>query len=260
MNKYTICFFLLVTLLGATDVFSDQANMIRVSSGWFTMSSDNRATDQRPSHRVYLDTFEIGKYEVTNQEYYKFWKATGKHTPESLSPEHGVGLWPDRALEYPLYPVVGVSWHDAVAYTKWMGGRLPTEAEWEKAAAGPIDRIWPWGNAPKPHANIWNGNDGYDDMIAPVGRYPKGKSYYGAMDMAGNVWEWTANWYSDVYYTYTSNQNPKGPDVGSWRVIRGGSWIDNINRCSTTFRLQLYPGLRTSFVGFRLARSMDSSE
>ena len=262
MNKPTIICLtpLLVLLLTATNTLSNPQNMIRISAGWFTMGSDNRAADQKPSHRVYLDTFEIGKYEVTNQEYYEFWKATGTHAPENFPPAHGVGLWPDRALEYPLHPVVGVSWYDAAAYTKWAGGRLPTEAEWEKAAAGPTDRLWPWGNALKAYANVWNGSDGYDDMVAPVGHYPKGKSYYGAMDMAGNVWEWTADWYSDVYYTYTSNKNPKGPEIGSWRVIRGGSWIDNINRCSTTFRLQLYPISRVSFVGFRLAQSVDSVE
>ena len=99
MKKLIIYFLSLVSLLSTTNVFSNPKNMIQVSAGWFTMGSDNRAADQKPSHRVYLDTFEIGEYEVTNQEYYEFWKITGTHTPENFPPAHGVGLWPDRALE-----------------------------------------------------------------------------------------------------------------------------------------------------------------
>ncbi len=105
------------------------------------------------------------------------------------------------------------------------------------------------------HMDTWNGGDGYDNGIAPVGSYPNGKSYYGAMDMGGNVWEWTADWYSDAYYTYNPKRNPKGPDTGSWRAIRGGAWTNDINRCAVTSRLQFYPSLKTSFIGFRLART-----
>ncbi|MCH8292566.1 formylglycine-generating enzyme family protein [Candidatus Poribacteria bacterium] len=238
---------------------ADDENMIRIPAGWFTMGSENRGADEKPVHRVYLDGYDIGQYEVTNEEYYKFWKATGEHKPENFSDEHGIGMWPDRALKFPRHPVVGVAWTDAVAYAKWVGMRLPTEAEWEKAARGLTDRLWPWGGALKPYANTWNGKDGYDNTIARAGSFPDGKSYYGAMDMAGNVWEWTADRYNDVYYTYSPKRNPKGPDTGSWRVIRGGAWTDNINRCTTTFRLQFYPGLKTSFIGFRLARTVESS-
>ena len=105
-------------------------------------------------------------------------------------------------------------------------------------------------------ANSWNGNDQYDNGLAPVGSYPQGKSYYGALDMAGNVWEWTSDWYSEIYYAYSPTHNPTGPKKGSWRVIRGGGWIDNINRCTTTMRLHLYPKLKLSFVGFRVLRPL----
>ncbi len=246
-------------LVAATHAFAAEDNLILIPAGEFTMGSENRAPDEKPAHKVYLDAYYIGKYEVTNEEYYRFWKATGQHTPENFSDEHGVGVWPDRVLKFPRHPVVGVSWDDAIAYAESVGMRLPTEAEWEKAAHGPIGRLWPWGNSLKPYANTWNGGDGYDNGIAPVGSYPDGKSYYGVMDMAGNVWEWTADWYSDAYYTYSPQRNPKGPDTGSWRVIRGGGWTDDINRCATTFRFQFYPSLKTSFIGFRLARTAESS-
>ncbi len=234
-----------------------KVELILVPAGTFTMGSHRRAADEKPAHKVYLDAYYIGKYEVTNAEYHEFWLENGsaKNTPEDFTHLPHIGEWPARAQQLPNYPVVGLSWHAAQAYAKWKGMRLPTEAEWEKAARGYTDRTWPWGNAIEPHANTDADNDGYQNQLAPVGRFPAGKSYYGAMDMAGNVWEWTADWYSDVYYFQSPKQNPKGPDVGSWRVIRGGSWIDTLTRCSTTFRFYLYPSLKNSFVGFRLAKT-----
>ena len=238
---------------------SDAENLILIPAGTFTMGSERRAADEKPMHKVYLDAYYIGKYEVTNAEYYAFWvsDASRRHTPENFAHLPHIGEWPARAKQFPNYPVVGVSWHDAKAYAAWKGMRLPTEAEWEKAARGYTDRTWPWGNAMEAYANTSAADDGYENRLAPVGSFPKGKSYYGALDMAGNVWEWTADWYSDVYYWRSLQRNPPGPDVGSWRVIRGGSWIDALPRCSTTFRFYLYPRLKTSFVGFRLAKTAE---
>ena len=254
---------------------AQETELILVPAGTFTMGSEHRAADEKPMHKVYLDAYYIGKYEVTNAEYYEFWKFqlennfpdnTPQHTPENFPHHSHIGDWPARAEQFPNHPVVGVSWHDAVAYAAWKSMRLPTEAEWEKAARGYTNRIWPWGSAMEPRANTAATDDGYENRIAPVGSFPKGKSYYGVMDMAGNVWEWTADWYSDVYYSYSSQaaakrpkRNPTGPDVGSWRVTRGGSWLDTITRCSTTFRFYLYPKLKTSFVGFRLAKTAEKA-
>ena len=250
---------------------TDEENLILIPAGTFTMGSERRAADEKPMHKVYLDAYYIGKYEVTNAEYYAFWvsDASRRHTPENFAHLPDIGEWPARAKQFPNHPIVGVSWHDAKAYAEWRGMRLPTEAEWEKAARGYTDRTWPWGNAMEPYANTSAVNDGYDNQLAPVGSFPRGKSYYGAMDMAGNVWEWTADWYSDVYYwrslqannnaSRSAKRNPPGPDVGSWRVIRGGSYIDALPRCSTTFRFYLYPRLKTSFVGFRLAKTAEKT-
>ena len=245
--------------------------LILIPGGTFTMGTERRAPDEMPAHKVYLDAYYISKYEVTNAEYLKFWNSlqsdnlkktteSPRHTPEDFSHLEHIGNWPERAIKYPDYPVVGVSWNDAKAYAEWKGMRLPTEAEWEKAARGYTDRTWPWGNSIKLYANTSDKNDGYENRIAPVGSFPKGKSYFGVMDMAGNVWEWTADWYSDVYYFHSPKKNPIGPDVGSWRVIRGGSWIDSLPRCSTTFRYYFYPTLRTSFVGFRLAKTAEKGK
>ena len=249
--------------------FSDSAfakdiedQMILIPAGTFTMGSDRRAEDEKPAHKVYLKSYYISKHEVTNAEYYEFWMSlkglkdgATQHTPENFTYHPHIGRWPDRASKYPNHPVVGVSWHDAKAYADWKGMRLPTEAEWEKAARGYTDRTFPWGKALELHANTAEKNDGYENRLAPVGSFPKGKSFFGVMDMAGNVWEWTSDWYSDVYYHHSSKQDPTGPTAGSWRVVRGGSWIDRIARCSTTFRFYLYPSLKTSFVGFRLAKT-----
>ena len=250
---------------------TDEENLILIPAGTFTMGSERRAADEKPMHKVYLDAYYIGKYEVTNAEYYAFWvsDASRRHTPENFAHLPDIGEWPARAKQFPNHPIVGVSWHDAKAYAEWRGMRLPTEAEWEKAARGYTDRTWPWGNAMEPYANTSAAEDGYENQLAPVGSFPRGKSYYGAMDMAGNVWEWTADWYSDVYYwrslqannnaSRSAKRNPPGPDVGSWRVIRGGSYIDALPRCSTTFRFYLYPRLKTSFVGFRLAKTAEKT-
>ena len=241
-----------------------EEQLILIPAGTFTMGSNKRASDEKPAHKVYLDAYYIGKYEVTNAAYYEFWRslqtddrASLEHTPESFPHLPHIGNWPARAKQFPNYPVVGVSWQAAKAYAAWKGARLPTEAEWEKAARGYTDRTWPWGNAREHYANTVAKDDGYENRLAPVGSFPKGKSYYGAMDMAGNVWEWTSDWYSDVYYFHSPKRNPMGPAVGSWRVIRGGSWIDTLTRCSTTFRFHLYPTLKTSFVGFRVAKTAE---
>lgn len=253
-RKWLILFF---TFFFSLPRVMAEPEMLFIPAGTFTMGSDDdRFPNEAPAHNVYLDACYIGKTEVTNAEYYQFWLADGgdesEHTPVSYG--ETFGEWPAIAKTKPNYPVVGVSWNDAVAYAAWVGKRLPTEAEWEKAARGTDARRWPWGAqfSQPVKANVWHAKDGFKHL-APVGHYPTGASPYGALDMAGNVWEWTADWYSDTYYHRSEGRNPKGPEAGSRRVVRGGSWLSpaRLSRCAT--RIGQYPKSGTSFIGFRLA-------
>ena len=236
------------------------SDLCLIPAGTFTMGSDEDMPNEAPAHAIYLDAYYIGKTEVTNAEYYPFWLENGgtgsEHTPISYG--GAFGTWPDLAKTKPNHPVIGISWHSATAYAAWRGMRLPTEAEWEKAARGTKVRRWPWGNTFRQrikgtttHANVWNQ---LEARLQPVESYPTGASPYGAQDMAGNVWEWVADWYSATFYHHSPDRNPKGPVVGSRRVVRGGSWLNRemLARCTT--RIGQYPEIGTSFIGFRLAK------
>ncbi len=259
-TKFLILLFIIV---GFLPYASAEPDLCLIPAGTFTMGSDDDLPNEAPTHKVYLDAYYIGKTEVTNAEYYPFWLENGgtdsEHTP--ISYEGEFGTWPEIAKTKPNYPVVGVSWDSAVAYAAWRGMRLPTEAEWEKAARGTTARRWPWGNTftqriedATVHANVWKQSGAH---LKPVGTYPTGISPYGAHDMAGNVWEWVADWYSETFYHRSPDRNPKGSPVGSRRVVKGGSWLnpEKLARCST--RIGQYPAIGTSFIGFRLAKDAD---
>jgi formylglycine-generating enzyme required for sulfatase activity len=174
------------------------------------MGSDE-GDDEKPVHRVYLDAFYIDKYEVTNALYGRFMRATGHKEPK---------LWNNKEFSVPNKPVVGVSWYDAKNYCEWAGKRLPTEAEWEKAARGTDGRIWPWENQwDAGKANTSEKDDGYQ-YTAPVGNFEEGKSPYDAYDMVGNVREWVADWYDFEYYKKSPRHNPTGPVSGKFKVRR----------------------------------------
>jgi formylglycine-generating enzyme required for sulfatase activity len=252
--------------------------MVLISADEFTMGSQTGKgdKDENPQHNVHLDAYYIDVHEVTNAQYYQFWLADGgeksKHTPASYGSSYMIGDWPEVARTKPNYPVVGVTWYDAKAYAEWAGKRLPTEAEWEKAARGTEARMWPWGNdfnlkiavpetvnessASKAHSNRRDGNDGYDNTTAPVNSYPTGISPYGVHDMAGNVWEWTVDWYSEDYYARASKENPKGPTKGKLKVVRGGSWNNREYSQRCVNRYYCYPDSWGNTLGFRCARDL----
>lgn len=233
----------------------DGAPMVLVPAGEFTMGAiedeKNAQDHERPAHSVYLDTFSIDQYEVTTTRYAKFFQQTNRATPE---------YWSERVLQrHGNKPVVGVDWNDATAYCAWAGKRLPTEAEWEKAARGTDQRVYPWGNqAPTEQRANFNRGDHFNyAMLTDVGSYEQGKSPYGVYDMAGNVWEWTADWYDEHYYSKSPGRNPKGPSSGEYRVRRGGSWANHPDDVRSAVRYFQSPTFQTDYyLGFRCAQDV----
>ncbi|MCJ7623480.1 MAG: formylglycine-generating enzyme family protein, partial [Anaerolineaceae bacterium] len=178
-----------------------------------------------PAHNVYLDAFWIDQTEVTNKKYLMCMQAGGC-IPLMSNESYGRDRYFGNSI-YDNFPVVYVDWYMASAYCEWAGRRLPTEAEWEKAARGTDGRIYPWGNE-LPNAGLLNFSYDQDDTTE-VGSFPAGASPYGALDMAGNVQEWTADWYDVGYYSTSSTENPQGPSSGKNRVTRGDDWGDSID-------------------------------
>ncbi len=237
--------------------------LVVIPAGDFQMGSKRGHINERPVHIVFVDSYYIGRYEVTNKEYKEFIDATGYPPPvnvEGLDSDYN--FWDGRTYptEIENQPVVNVSWYDAIAYCKWLSQatgenyRLPTEAEWEKAARGTDQRIYPWGNR-KPtrmHSNYNREWDGPIRTIFNVGSLAKGKSPYWVYDMSGNVWEWCSNWYKTDYYEKSARSNPKGPKEGVSKSVRGGSWASDDNLIRSAARYGYYPDLRSSRGGFRI--------
>ncbi len=217
-------------------------SMVVVPAGWFLMGQNEGPRSNQPQREVYLDSFVIDKTEVTNEEFAGFLEETGNQ----------------KAVEEPETqanaPVVGVLWREADAYCHWAGKRLPTEAEWEKAARGTDGRRYPWGNEWEPdHANVKESGFG---GVQPVGSYPAGASPYGVLDMAGNAAEWVADFFDFTYYRYAPDHNPMGPDKIMDHVLRGGSWASPKTLAQTYFRDSSHSTRPNMRVGFRCARSV----
>ena len=236
----------------------DDAEMLLIPAGEFTMGAsgnDEKAHEnEKPAHKVRLDTYYIYKYEVTNNQFRKFTDETGYNA------EGNWEKWVTSGTGN--YPAVMVSWNDASAYCKWAGVKLPTEAQWEKAARGTDERIYPWGdtwdaslcnNKEIPH-KLTGGKVRYlfeKTGILPVGFFSGGVSPYGVMDMSGNVREWCSDWYKDDYYNDSPDKNPMGPDEGEDKVLKGGSFFGEISSCRITAREDNEPSSNDTDYGFR---------
>jgi formylglycine-generating enzyme required for sulfatase activity len=226
--------------------------LVEIPEGIFSMGFDGTQAleDERPLHRVWLDAFAMDLHEVTTAQFALFLAATNRPAPWQWQTvdlaQHG-----DR-------PVIGADWADADAFCRWKGKRLPTEAEWEKAARGTDGRLHPWGNQ-APTGALANFALGarfsYSQVLMPVRSFEQGKSPYGLYQMAGNVWEWVQDWYAANYYETSPERNPPGPEQGQFKVLRGGSWSDLPKYLLTYGRFKLPPETRNSYIGFRCAKS-----
>jgi len=222
-------------------------DMAYVPAGEFIMGSENGESHERPQHEVHLGAYYFGRYEVTNGRYRVCVDAGVCNPPDAFRSHSRDSYYDDPA--YDDYPVIHVSWHDADAYCRWAGGRLPTEAEWEKAARGIDGRAYPWGN--EWDASKVNSQEAGPDDTTAVGSYPAGASPYGALDIAGNVWEWCQDWYDEDYYASSPQHDPPGARSGTQRVVRGGSWHLTERSVRVTDRNRASPNLYSHDVGFR---------
>jgi formylglycine-generating enzyme required for sulfatase activity len=247
--------------MGSTDEEVDYA--LELCNQYFGGCKRDWFDDEQPAHIVVLDAYWIDRTEVTNGQYRQCVAAGACEPPEKSTSHTRDSYYGDSG--YDDYPVIYVGWHQAANYCEWAGARLPTEAEWEYAARGPEGRIFPWGDeADGTRLNYCDANcefdwkdsaydDGYADT-APVGSYPAGGSWCGALDLAGNVWEWGADRYGE--YPSGRQENPTGPSTGDYRVARGGGWRYYWYYVRTTHRGVAPPGPRYDYVGFRCAASL----
>jgi serine/threonine-protein kinase len=282
---------------------ADGMEMVFVPGGEFQMGSTDEQVDQawqmckdydpycirewieteQPAHTVTLDGFWLDRTEVTNEQFARFVEDAGHQTDAEKKDSgyawtgSGWGQVDGAHWQYPggpdtdvsgqeRHPVVQISWNDAQAYCQWAGARLPTEAEWEYAARGPEDRVYPWGDTfdCKPgsfddeteiDSYVVSGGEGCDGFArtAPAGSFPNGASWVGVLDMAGNVWEWVADWYED--YPSEKQVNPTGPALGDMKVLRGGSWDDTSDNVRGACRRWNFVDRSGSRIGFRCARN-----
>lgn len=226
--------------------------MRQIPEGWFSMGYAGGRDDEKPVHRVSVGPFELAAYQTTNADYAIFLQSTGH--PKPLS-------WDDPNFHHPQQPVVSVSWFDASAYCQWMSRvtgrmyRLPTEAEWERAARGETqDSLYPWGNCEPEEVPDYSQR--WKTGPEPVGLFSP--NVYGVFNLGDNVHEWCSDWYDANYYAVSPERDPQGPSAGIRRASRGGSWRHHIKVTRTAARSSIPPGFKYADYGFRLARGMNT--
>lgn len=251
----TVCLPLVMAASPAKEL--DPVPMVTIEAGEFLMGNPEGIgrADEWPQRSLYLDTYSIDQVEVTNDRYMKFVASTGHRNPPN---PYGTGpLLSAKGIEE--RPVVQVTWYDAKAYCSWAKKRLPTEAEWEKAARGTDGRKFPWGNeAPTQHRANFDREWDEDKTLHPVGSLTAGDSPYGVKDLAGNAREWVQDWYDADYYKHAPERNPQGPEKGIVRSIRGGSWHSPMSDIRASARGRGGFALQTHGTGFRCARGNES--
>ena len=240
-------------VMGSSKVrLKDGAEMLYIPEGEFEMGSNTGQEDEKPVRSIFLDGYWIDKYEVTNGHYQKCVNEGVCKEPSQFDSNTRVSYYGN--LIYNNYPVIFVDWNQANTYCQWAGGYLPTEAQWEKAARGTNGTEYPWGNA-RPNRPFGNFVDPNMRDTNEVGFYPDGASFYGAMDMAGNVWEWVGDWYRP-FYDPDETDNPQGPENGEFRIRRGGAWYSESSYLRSAYRFNYaYPNEVDRGTGFRCAIS-----
>lgn len=236
--------------VGSTLTGNDGMSLLYIPAGKFTMGSDDGNDDEKPAHTVNLDAFWIDKTEVTNTMYAQCVAGGKCDAPSTTTSARRDSYYGNP--QFDNFPVINVDWNMADTYCEWAGRRLPTEAEWEKAARGTDGRTYPWGND-APNKNLLNYDGPNDGDTTEVGAYPNGVSPYGVLDMAGNVDEWVADWYGEIYYTSSPLSNPLGPSSGQYRVLRGGPWLTYDYYIRSSYRGSLDPSHTDYYTGFRCA-------
>jgi len=231
----------------ATGPSAAEPKLVLIPAGWFSMGSEAGQENERPVHRVWVDSFYLAACQVTHAEYAVFLKLTGAPVPPH---------WDDPKFNHPEQPVVAVSWFEAVRYCQWLSQisgrnyRLPTEAEWERAARGGVEgKLFPWGDGPP--QSLPKYNQRWNTGPEPVARHqPNG---FGLYDICENVHEWCSDWYQPDYYAVSPERNPRGPESGQRRTSRGGSWRHHIKVTRCAARSSIPPAFQYADYGFRVA-------
>jgi formylglycine-generating enzyme len=233
--------------------------LVSIPAGWFLMGSETGQDNEKPVHRVWVDEFLLAACQVSNADYGRFLRETA-----SLSPLLPPPFWSDPAFTHPEQPVVGVSWYEAIRYCEWLSTstsrefRLPTEAEWERAARGDReDELFPWGDASPQslpsYADRCNAH--WKTGPEPVGLAES--NAYGLYNMCDNVHEWCSDWYAPDYYAVSPERNPRGPETGERRASRGGSWRHHIKISRCAARSSIPPEFKYADYGFRIACNVE---